>query len=430
MWVWYYDRQGTIQSSGINFIQDLARFMVLLYALQRFTLGDWGRNTAFLEDKKKGLHTITIDGVDLELQTSDDEIVTHYGLKGRATNVFPVTSKKLAEDFPEVQEDGMVAKIFWAEEQRTSEPEILEKVNEIAAEKDNVKGHVPHLLWHHKFTNPTSAVRKALGVAEPTKGSRVLYILVFRKLRSITELQGEDFFKAWRQCILCMLFFEFILLSVEQMRVVGHLDLWKGGVLHRDVSPGNMMYYRTKDGTLMGVMNDYDLSSLATSVGPEGNERTGTVPFMALDLLTPEGQRGEVKHLYRHDLESFIWVLVWVSLRYRDGLLLEPPSRPLDVWATAGAQACHNEKYVFLSYFLKFRPLDIDPRIWSLVVECLAVLKKDIDRRVDIQILQELSSDAGEDENMHGEEDELDGDDFLHLFMSTKTWVRLCTIVS
>jgi len=215
VWVWYYDRQGTIQSSGINFIQDLPRFMVLLYALQRFTLGDWGRNTAFGEDEEKGLHTITIDGVDLELDTSDEERVTHYGLKGRATNVFPVTSKKLAEDFPEVQEDGMVAKIFWAEEQRTSEPEILEKVNEIAAEKDNVKGHVPHLLWHHKFTNPTSAVRKALGVAEPTKGSRVLYILVFCKLKPITELKGTEFFDAWRQCIMCT----FLIVSTSPYRL-------------------------------------------------------------------------------------------------------------------------------------------------------------------------------------------------------------------
>jgi hypothetical protein len=30
LWIWYYDRQGTIQSSGINLIQDLPRFMVLL----------------------------------------------------------------------------------------------------------------------------------------------------------------------------------------------------------------------------------------------------------------------------------------------------------------------------------------------------------------------------------------------------------------
>jgi len=47
-----------------------------------------------------------------------------------------------------------------------------------------------------------------------------------------------------------------------------------------------MMWYR-KDGVLMGVLNDYDLSSLETSAqGPQGNERTGTIPFMAVDLVS------------------------------------------------------------------------------------------------------------------------------------------------
>ncbi|KAG2124268.1 hypothetical protein BD769DRAFT_884244 [Suillus cothurnatus] len=54
MWIWYYDRQGIIQSSGINFIQDLTRFMVLLYALQRFKLEDWGRNKVFLPVQVEG----------------------------------------------------------------------------------------------------------------------------------------------------------------------------------------------------------------------------------------------------------------------------------------------------------------------------------------------------------------------------------------
>ncbi|KAG2069346.1 hypothetical protein BDR04DRAFT_1021857, partial [Suillus decipiens] len=80
---------------------------------------------------------------------------------------------------------------------------------------------------------------------------------------------------------------------------------WKEGVFHRDVSPGNLMWY-WKDGKRIGVLNDYDLSSLIDDRGPRGNERTGTVPFMAFDLLTAKAQRGEVKHLYRHDLESFV----------------------------------------------------------------------------------------------------------------------------
>ena len=42
MWSFYFDRQGILQSDGINFIQDLLRFLVLLLAFQRFHLRDWG----------------------------------------------------------------------------------------------------------------------------------------------------------------------------------------------------------------------------------------------------------------------------------------------------------------------------------------------------------------------------------------------------
>ncbi|KAG1802086.1 uncharacterized protein HD556DRAFT_1438124 [Suillus plorans] len=194
MWIWYYDRQGIIQCSGINFIQDLPRFMVLLYALQRFDLHDWGRNKDFLPVQVEGklCHEFKIRDedlgmVDLLLHTSDDERVTHYGLQGRATNVVAVTSKMLTKKYSNFQ-DGMVAKIFWGEASHTSEPDILNKVREIAEVHDTVKDHIPELLWHHRFTNPRSAIREALGVPEPTTGSRVLYILVFRKLLPITKL--------------------------------------------------------------------------------------------------------------------------------------------------------------------------------------------------------------------------------------------------
>ncbi|KAG1744146.1 uncharacterized protein EDB91DRAFT_1221026 [Suillus paluster] len=417
VWVWYYDRQGTIQCSGIDFIADLPRFMVLLYALQRFKAKDWGRNEHFKKAQKEGYLKLDIDGVDLELHTSSEERVTHYGLKGRATNVFPVTSEFLAKKYANdagVKKDGMVAKIFWAEEQRDSEPEILKKVAEIAEKEEAVKGHVPQLLWSHKFENPTSAVRKALGVPEAEKGSRVLYILVFRKLLPITALEGEELFNVWRQCILC------------------HVALWKGGVHHRDVSPPNMMFYKTDKGVLIGVLNDFDLSSLATRQGPQGNERTGTVPFMALDLLSPEGQRGEVEHLYRHDLESFVWVLVWVCLRYRQGVLLPPQTRPFDAWATAGPAACAEKKLWFQNHFLRYRPSDIEPRMWTLVAECVQVLKLDADRRQALEFQLQISQAAADesesdidDKQTDAEESESDMDDFLHRFTSTKSWIRL-----
>ncbi|KAG0692389.1 hypothetical protein DFH29DRAFT_882529 [Suillus ampliporus] len=182
IWVWYYDQQGTIQCSGINFIDDLPRFMVLFYALQRFNFEGWGRNPNFEEVEQGGSHTLKLDdkeegsqilqldneegdsqmlevnGMDLLFHTSDKARVTHYGLKGRATNVVLVTSEYLAKKYPDIQKDGMVAKIFWAEEGRTSELEILKKVEEIAKMEKVVEGHIPHLLWHHEFKNPTSAI--------------------------------------------------------------------------------------------------------------------------------------------------------------------------------------------------------------------------------------------------------------------------------
>ncbi|OJA10658.1 hypothetical protein AZE42_07280, partial [Rhizopogon vesiculosus] len=162
---------------------------------------NWGRNADFKHDEKNDSCKLTIDDVDLELHTSHKDRVTHYGLKGHATNVFPLTSEKLAKDNPEIAKDGMVAKVLWVKEQRTSEPDILKKVYGIAGEQDAVKGHVPHLQWHHKFKEPTSQIREALGISEPARGSRVLYILVFRKLQPIMELKGTEFFDAWRQCI-------------------------------------------------------------------------------------------------------------------------------------------------------------------------------------------------------------------------------------
>ncbi|KAG1759900.1 hypothetical protein EDD22DRAFT_1051861 [Suillus occidentalis] len=246
-----------------------------------------------IEDKDLGT-------MDLLLHTSHEERVTHYGLQGRATNVVPVTSKVLAKKYPNIQ-DEMVAKIFWAEADCISEPKILDKVEEVAKEHESVKGHIPELLWHHTFTNPTSAVRsavrEALGVSEPTTGSRVLYILVFRKLRPITELHGQQLFDVWYQCILY--------------------------------------------GKLIGVLNDYDLSSLATELGPRGNECTGTVPFMALDLLT------------------------------KAGVLRPRGSRPFDEWATSDAVACGNFKLALQS----FRQVpkytrESDPG-WQFIRDCL-----------------------------------------------------------
>lgn len=103
--------------------------------------------------------------------------------------------------------------------------------------------------------------------------------------------------------------------------------------------------YKGEGLNVVGVLNDFDLAS--TEDGITGYERTGTIPFMALDLLTEDGLAGKIKHVYAHDVESFLWVLLWTCLRYHNGKLRE--SRAFDEWAKVDAHGCGKEKTHFLT---------------------------------------------------------------------------------
>ncbi|KAG2138198.1 hypothetical protein BD769DRAFT_256333 [Suillus cothurnatus] len=156
---------------------------------------------------------------------------------------------------------------------------------------------------------------------------------------------------------------------------------------------------------------------------------------MALDLLTAEAQRGEVKHLYRHDLESFVWVFAWVFLRYRQGVLLPRELRPLDEWATLDAIACGEKKLVFLARRFKYKPPDlqtsgsnIDWSSWQFLLECCGALDTaayNHRNRVQLILLGQQQSMGGVVEQINAEETVSDMDDFLGKFTSTNGWAAL-----
>ena len=95
-----------------------------------------------------------------------------------------------------------------------------------------------------------------------------------------------------------------------------HFAYERGRVLHRDLSQNNLMFLRTEDGGVQGILNDWDLSSEVDDRGEvpasTANHRTGTVPYMARELLDDNPP----PHLYRHDLESLFYVLVWAAIHY------------------------------------------------------------------------------------------------------------------
>ena len=74
--------------------------------------------------------------------------------------------------------------------------------------------------------------------------------------------------------------------------------------------------YRIVKSRVYGVLTDYDLASWTSSLTRDytktSQQRTGTPPFMAFGLL--DGSDG--LHLYRHDVESFFYVMVMIATQY------------------------------------------------------------------------------------------------------------------
>ncbi|KAL1662546.1 hypothetical protein GGF50DRAFT_128656 [Schizophyllum commune] len=92
-----------------------------------------------------------------------------------------------------------------------------------------------------------------------------------------------------------------------------------GHVLHQDVSESNVMARREADGKVYGLLIDWDISCFLDEADGSTSSiphlRTGTTPFMAIDLQRAASRdRVAPDHRYCHDLESFFWLLLWAVL--------------------------------------------------------------------------------------------------------------------
>jgi len=98
--------------------------------------------------------------------------------------------------------------------------------------------------------------------------------------------------------------------------VEAHRSLYQSaGILHHDISINNLMVER--DNEAKGVLIDLDLAILVNGeidLHPRPAIR-GTLPFVSVDLLADPPP---CRHMYRHDLESFVFVLGWILVRFNE----------------------------------------------------------------------------------------------------------------
>lgn len=100
---------------------------------------------------------------------------------------------------------------------------------------------------------------------------------------------------------------------LESMRdaIKAHQSLYTiGNILHRDISSNNIIITRPEDADgFKGVLIDLDLAKEIDSSPSGARHQTGTMQFMAVEVLR------KTDHTYRHDLESFFYVLIWMCAR-------------------------------------------------------------------------------------------------------------------
>ncbi|KAG2095105.1 uncharacterized protein F5147DRAFT_778800 [Suillus discolor] len=106
------------------------------------------------------------------------------------------------------------------------------------------------------------------------------------------------------------------LVTAVRDALIAHKDTYhKAGVLHQDLSAGNIVIHDGK-----GILIDWDLSKLIDIKGARQVTRTGTWQFMSAHLVENE----DTTHDVEDDLESSLYVILWVALLWTKTYLTVP----------------------------------------------------------------------------------------------------------
>lgn len=146
-----------------------------------------------------------------------------------------------------------------------------------------------------KYLPAAPRKRRKVNPPEPKELARVHTRLITVKGRSITKFDSN-----------------LELLYALRDAIKGHQSLYGHKILHRDISTNNIMIAPSTspprpDG-FKGFLIDLDLAIHLDALNSTSRHRTGTIEFMAIGVMD-----GDL-HTYRHDLESFFYVFLWICV--------------------------------------------------------------------------------------------------------------------
>ncbi|RPD62149.1 hypothetical protein L226DRAFT_560773 [Lentinus tigrinus ALCF2SS1-7] len=291
LWLFWCDRQGVIRSTGISIVRNAPYFLLVLLAMQRFNAIDWGIPESFPDNAPRDEFTLLPGASPLsaDITVNWSAVIHHtFQLSGRSTRVFQGKGGS----------SMLAVKISHCERARLTEDEIVKLALGVTLSTTfPLKDHLPAFVYGRNLDYDSGWIREFVqSPGGDLSASCAPRLTVWEMLQPIHHLAASDFVRCWLEI------------------VHTHRLLWQEGICHLDPSLGNTMV-RMVNGTYRGVLNDWDLAHVRGKSKGDGSERIGTRVFMAIDLLCAKGS-DPVERRYRHDLEAFVWILVWVFLTY------------------------------------------------------------------------------------------------------------------
>ncbi|EDN09008.1 predicted protein [Histoplasma mississippiense (nom. inval.)] len=362
MEAWVFDRSGPYSSGIIDVYEDSRRFFQVLVGYTMMSDEDLGLDS-FIARDEDGNKSITVKGpgtLDEKVLQLGEILSFQRAIVCRGTTCF-------------LTNDGQgVAKFSWVSDKRRPEVELLE----LAGQK-NVQG-VARIIGHstitsiadmrcgltfddkrHDFKSAPPSAASSFHQSQPLIEPRHLDIRrksSSRKRRSpdkgmqmskqsrstnqssrdtqeenelafsiqsahkpsLFDRNGEELYD--NRVLRCLVIsppgrliyrYESPLELLKALRdaIKAHRSLYlDGNILHRDISENNI------------IITDPDKADGHSEVGSGrsgARHQTGTMEFMAIEVLL------NIDHTYRHDLESFFYVLIWQCAHH--GWEFKPP---------------------------------------------------------------------------------------------------------
>ncbi|PSS38067.1 hypothetical protein PHLCEN_2v98 [Hermanssonia centrifuga] len=314
MSLWYYDASGYVRTEeSVSVMKDFEKFAAIMVAFACGEPKHWGALPDIISPPSSTPYPASfpppsLKGHSLEMVPPDTKepvkvtlgkpVFTQYGLVGRRTFLYRIKTNTVVAQTP------LVIKFSYQVVSRKREQDLVE-----VARKAGVK-HIPKVhMWRDLWKLSDGARAIFHGDKKGVYEDKMLRALVYTRYIPLKAL----FKTAWH----------LIPHMADQILDCLHDLRYKSNMLHRDISANNVMF-EVRDGAVKFVVIDFDLAAMVDSNGeplaaPSSKHRTGTLPFMAYELLrdmakSTSSEHQRIVHRLRHDFESLFYLCLYCLL--------------------------------------------------------------------------------------------------------------------